>query len=115
MTHDRHAAEDLTQETFLKAFAGLNRFQAGTNFAAWLFRIAHNNFANGRRAKVISANPCRMIWRQRTATRWRRLKVVKALRDLAHAVDRVPRNSGGPAIPQWNKNCRSVRSPMFSD
>ena len=47
---DRHAAEDLAQETFLKAFAGLHRFRAGTNFAAWLFRIAHNNFANQRRA-----------------------------------------------------------------
>ena len=46
LTHDRHTAEDLTQETFLKAFAGLKKFQAGTNFGAWLFRIAHNNFAN---------------------------------------------------------------------
>jgi RNA polymerase sigma-70 factor (ECF subfamily) len=50
LTRDRHAAEDLTQETFLKAFAGLARFQAGTNFPAWLFRIAHNNFANHYRA-----------------------------------------------------------------
>ena len=74
MTHDRHAAEDLTQETFLKAFAGLNRFQAGTNFAAWLFRIAHNNFANGRRARSVSANHCRTIWPRKTATRWRGAK-----------------------------------------
>ena len=48
--HDRHVAEDLAQETFLKAFAGLPRFRVGTNFAAWLFRIAHNNFANQRRS-----------------------------------------------------------------
>jgi RNA polymerase sigma-70 factor, ECF subfamily len=46
LTHDRHTAEDLVQESFLKAFAGLKRFQAGTNFSAWLFRIAHNNYAN---------------------------------------------------------------------
>jgi RNA polymerase sigma-70 factor (ECF subfamily) len=50
LTRDGHAAEDLAQETFLKAFAGLDKFRAGTNFGAWLFRIAHNNFANQHRA-----------------------------------------------------------------
>jgi RNA polymerase sigma-70 factor (ECF subfamily) len=50
LTHDRHAAEDLAQEAFLKAFTHLKRFQAGTNFRAWLFRIAHNSFANHHRA-----------------------------------------------------------------
>src|SRR5262249_484500 len=49
LTHDCHAAEDLTQETFLKAFAALDSFRAGTNFRAWLFRIGHNSFANQRR------------------------------------------------------------------
>ena len=52
LCHDRHAAEDLTQETLLKAFAGLDKFRAGSNFRAWLFRIAHNNFINQRRAAV---------------------------------------------------------------
>jgi len=50
LTHDRHTAEDLAQETFLKAFANLTKFRAGSNFRAWLFRIAHNNFVNLRRA-----------------------------------------------------------------
>jgi RNA polymerase sigma-70 factor (ECF subfamily) len=50
LAHDRHAAEDLAQETFLKAFAGLRKFRPGTNFGAWLFRIGHNNFANHYRA-----------------------------------------------------------------
>jgi RNA polymerase sigma-70 factor (ECF subfamily) len=49
LTHDRHTAEDLAQETFLKAFAALASFQPGTNFRAWLFRIAHNSFANHQR------------------------------------------------------------------
>src|SRR5437899_11143675 len=46
LTHNRHAAEDLAQETLLKAFANLARFQAGSNFHAWLFRIAYNNFVS---------------------------------------------------------------------
>ena len=50
LTRDPTSAEDITQETFLKAFAAVGRFQAGSNFRAWLFRIAHNNFVNQRRA-----------------------------------------------------------------
>lgn len=49
MTRDRHQAEDLTQETFLKALGALKSFRAGTNFRAWLFRIGHNNFVNMKR------------------------------------------------------------------
>ncbi len=51
LCHDRHTAEDLTQETFLKAMNGLHTFRAGTNFRAWLFRIGHNTFANHRRSQ----------------------------------------------------------------
>src|SRR5262245_13659244 len=43
LARDCHAAEDLAQDTCLKAFAGLRTFRPGTNFAGWLFRIAHNN------------------------------------------------------------------------
>jgi len=50
VTHDRHTAEDLTQESFLKALGALDSFQVGTNFQAWLFRIAHNTLVNATRA-----------------------------------------------------------------
>jgi RNA polymerase sigma-70 factor (ECF subfamily) len=50
LTHDRHGAEDLAQESFLRALRALDSFRAGTNFQAWLFRIAHNALANQRRA-----------------------------------------------------------------
>jgi RNA polymerase sigma-70 factor (ECF subfamily) len=46
LTHNQHGAEDLAQESFLKAFAGLASFRPGSNFRAWLFRIAYNNFVN---------------------------------------------------------------------
>lgn len=42
MTGDRDAADDLTQETCLRAYRGFDRFQEGTNYRAWLFRIMTN-------------------------------------------------------------------------
>ncbi|HXG09511.1 MAG TPA: sigma-70 family RNA polymerase sigma factor [Gemmataceae bacterium] len=57
LSHDGHVAEDLAQETFLKAFAALGSFRVGTNFRAWLFRIAHNNFANQRRMAARARQP----------------------------------------------------------
>jgi RNA polymerase sigma-70 factor (ECF subfamily) len=50
LTRDRHAAEDLTQETFLRALAAVKSFRPGSNFRAWVFRIGHNNFVNQKRA-----------------------------------------------------------------
>src|SRR5262249_49803953 len=52
LTHNQHTAEDLVQETFLKAFAHLESFRRGSNFQAWLFRIAYNTFLNQRRTAM---------------------------------------------------------------
>jgi RNA polymerase sigma-70 factor, ECF subfamily len=41
---DRAAAEDLVQETYLKACRGFTSFQQGTNFRAWIYRILRNTF-----------------------------------------------------------------------
>jgi RNA polymerase sigma-70 factor (ECF subfamily) len=54
LSHDRHTAEDLVQETLLKAFTGLSSFQAGGNFRAWLYRIGYNGFINVRRTEESS-------------------------------------------------------------
>jgi RNA polymerase sigma-70 factor (ECF subfamily) len=48
-THNPADAEDLVQETFLKAFRAANRFQRGTNLRAWLFTILLNTARNRRR------------------------------------------------------------------
>src|SRR6476646_4897195 len=42
-------AEDLVQDTYLKAFRSAGQFQRGTNLKAWLFTILHNTFRNIRR------------------------------------------------------------------
>ena len=42
-------AEDLVQDTYLKAFRAQDQFTRGTNLKAWLFTILHNTFRNMRR------------------------------------------------------------------
>jgi RNA polymerase sigma-70 factor (ECF subfamily) len=42
-------AEDLVQDTYLKAFRAAHQFERGTNLKAWLFTILHNTFLNRRR------------------------------------------------------------------
>jgi RNA polymerase sigma-70 factor, ECF subfamily len=48
LTQDRSEAEDLVQETCLKALKGFGSFQQGTNFRAWLYRILKNTFLTSR-------------------------------------------------------------------
>jgi len=90
LVRDRHQAEDLAQEAFLKALANLERFRAGTNFRAWLFRIAHNSYANQvrassrRRAPLPEDLPTRELGPvQRACSR-------ETLAELTEAVNRLP-------------------------
>lgn len=46
MTRDRSDAEDLVQDTYLKAFRAFEQFEPGTNFKAWIFKILTNNYIN---------------------------------------------------------------------
>ena len=53
MTRSVEDAEDLIQETYLKAYKYYGRFTEGTNFKAWLFKIMKNTFINSYRKKKI--------------------------------------------------------------
>src|ERR687883_835742 len=48
-------AEDLVQETYLKAFRSADTFEAGTNLRAWLFTILHNTARNRARDRAREA------------------------------------------------------------
>lgn len=49
LTRNRSDAEDLVQDTYLKAFRSARQFRPGTNLRAWLFTILQNTFRNVRR------------------------------------------------------------------
>ena len=49
IARDSYDAEDLVQETYLKALRSFSSFQPGTNFRAWIFRILRNTFLSSRK------------------------------------------------------------------
>ncbi|MEN9449091.1 MAG: polymerase sigma factor RpoE [Bacteroidota bacterium] len=56
LTYNEEDANDLVQETFLKAFRFINSFDSGTNAKAWLFKILKNGFINEYRRKKKEPN-----------------------------------------------------------
>ncbi|MBM4352379.1 MAG: sigma-70 family RNA polymerase sigma factor [Deltaproteobacteria bacterium] len=53
LTRNRNEAEDLTQESMLKAVAAFSQYRPGTNCRAWLFRILHNTWLNKLRKRHV--------------------------------------------------------------
>lgn len=53
LTRNRKDAEDLVQETYLRAFRFFHTYQQGTHVKAWLFRILRNTFINRYRAAKV--------------------------------------------------------------
>ena len=51
MTRNPADAEDLVQETYLKAYRAFGTFQEGTNLKSWLYKILTNTFINSYRSK----------------------------------------------------------------
>jgi RNA polymerase sigma factor (sigma-70 family) len=58
LAQNQNDAEDLVQETYLKAWRSFASFQPGTNFRAWIFRILRNTFLGSR---------SKLEWRMTTA------------------------------------------------
>jgi len=51
LTRDRSMADDLVQDTILKAWSNIEKFERGTNMRAWLFTILRNTFFSGIRKR----------------------------------------------------------------
>ena len=49
LTRNEADAQDLVQDTYVKAFKSRKQFRSGTNLKAWLFTILHNTYRNRRR------------------------------------------------------------------
>lgn len=58
LTYNEEDANDLVQETFMKAFRFMSHYQQGTNAKAWLFKILKNGFINQYRKNV--KNPVKL-------------------------------------------------------
>ena len=54
LTQNREEAEDLVQETYVKALKGFPSFQLGTNFRAWIYRILRNTFLTSRKGLKVT-------------------------------------------------------------
>jgi RNA polymerase sigma-70 factor, ECF subfamily len=77
LTRRTQDAEDLVQDTYLKAFRAAHQFERGTNLKAWLFTILHNTYRNMRRHDV--RNPVEVD---------------------SEAVDRAADGAGDPETPE---------------
>lgn len=62
LTYNEEDANDLVQETFMKAYRFMDSFQTGTNAKAWLFKILKNGFINNYRKNV--KNPVRLNYEE---------------------------------------------------
>ena len=100
MTRNPSDAEDLVQETSVKAYAAFHQFRPGTNLRAWLHRILANTFINGYRKRrreprqavsgdlqdwQLPSNPLTPLVRSAEAEALDRMadsEVLRALRDL---------------------------------
>lgn len=103
LTKNERDAEDLLQDTFLKAFAFFHRFQKNTNCRAWLFKILTNTFINTYRRKskereILGADDLRaveenLISRDRTHIHYNPEKgLMRKLfsEDVRRALEQVP-------------------------
>ncbi len=56
LTADPNLAEDLTQETFASAWAGIDRYKGRASFATWLHKIAYHKFIDSKRSQERQAS-----------------------------------------------------------
>jgi RNA polymerase sigma-70 factor (ECF subfamily) len=107
MTRNPSDAEDLVQETFVKAYSAFHQFAEGTNLKAWLYRILTNTYINGyrKRQRQPVAQPSEEI------TDWQLARAAQhtssGLRSAEiEALDRLPDSDVKDALSQLAEDFR---------
>ena len=90
LTHDVFRADDLVQDTLVRAIAQQHRWQHGSNLHAWLFTIMHNQNVNGVRRSVREGIAVEFDHKWPFATAGADPIGRLALRDLDRALARIP-------------------------
>jgi RNA polymerase sigma-70 factor (ECF subfamily) len=107
MTRNPADAEDLVQETYLKAYGAFESFRAGTNLRAWLYRILTNTYINGyrKRQRQPVAQPSEEItdWQLAQAAQHTSSGLRSAEMD---ALDRLPDSDVKDALSQLAEDFR---------
>lgn len=103
LCRDGHQADDLTQETFLRALANLNRFEPGTCLPAWLFRIGHNVFASQLRKAHRADKPLPDDLLDRAEGPQAQAEAGEMTRRLEQAIDKLPVEFRGALLLRVNE------------
>jgi len=89
LTRNGSAADDLVQDTIVKAWTSFDRFTPGTNLRAWLFTILRNTFYSGRRRARREVSDPEGLFAGRLAEKPQHDGRL-ALRDFAVAFEKLP-------------------------
>lgn len=89
LTRDGSSADDMVQDTIVKAWTNIDKFQPGTNLRAWLFTILRNTFYSARRKTKREVNDTDGIYASQQATRPDHDGRL-ALNDFRRAFDKLP-------------------------
>jgi RNA polymerase sigma factor (sigma-70 family) len=84
---DIHLADDLAQETFIKAYGAIGAFRAEAKFSTWLYRIAFNIAANRWRTKKIAW--CSLEEQEDVASEHCEIKKFDAKKDVGAAMQQL--------------------------
>jgi len=103
MTRNASDAEDLVQDTYVKAYRFFDKFERGTNMKAWLYRILTNTFINKYRRKIKEKELAEKPAEEVISDRFVSVETLKAVRDpegsffdalmsdeIVEALDKVP-------------------------